>query len=273
MIQLLCSVRGCGLPLTETNRTFVCASGHAFDRARSGYVNLLQPQDRRAARPGDTKAAVLARRRLLDDGYAERLSETLCAFASEIRAVTVLDAGCGEGSHLGRLTASLRVEGSGVDISVDAIELAAKRHHGILWVVANADRKLPYADNSFDLVTSITARRNAPEFARVLRRGGGLFIAVPAPDDLAELRAAVQGQNDDRSRVETVTSELGEFFALAAHETVREQRELERSALLALLHATYRGLRRGAEQRVASLDRLVVTFAWDVLIFRRRDSV
>ena len=34
--------------------TQVCPRGHAFDVARSGYVNLLQPQDRRS--PGQSHA-------------------------------------------------------------------------------------------------------------------------------------------------------------------------------------------------------------------------
>ena len=34
-----------------------CDAGHAFDRARSGYVDLLQPQDSRARAPGDPPAS------------------------------------------------------------------------------------------------------------------------------------------------------------------------------------------------------------------------
>ena len=58
---LACTVRTCGLPLTRRERAYFCPSGHAFDIARSGYVNLLQPQDRRSSKPGDSKAAVEAR--------------------------------------------------------------------------------------------------------------------------------------------------------------------------------------------------------------------
>ena len=45
--MLACSVRGCGRPLEKNDRALVCARGHSYDIARSGYVNLLQPQDRR----------------------------------------------------------------------------------------------------------------------------------------------------------------------------------------------------------------------------------
>ena len=56
------------------------------------------------------------------------------------------------------------------------------------WVVANADRLLPYADRSFSVILSITARMNAGEFRRVLRDDGRLLVALPAPEDLIELR-------------------------------------------------------------------------------------
>jgi 23S rRNA (guanine745-N1)-methyltransferase len=270
VIPLLCTVRGCGLPLESGGRTLRCANDHSFDRSRSGYANLLQPQDRRSDRPGDRREAVLARRRLLEQGYAGALFEALVsATASLGPAPRVLDVGCGEGSHLGRLASRLEIEGSGVDISAAAIDLAARRFPDVTWVVANADRWLPYPDASFDLIASITARRNAPEFARVLSEGGRLFIAIPAADDLAELRLAVQGGSGERSRVETVTEEMRGHFEVASREGIRERRALEREALVDLLHATYRGLRRGDRERVAALDRLDVTFAWDVMVFQR----
>ena len=61
---LLCPVRGCHLALTREEKRVVCARGHSFDIARSGYINLLQPQERRSKNPGDTADAVAARRRL-----------------------------------------------------------------------------------------------------------------------------------------------------------------------------------------------------------------
>jgi 23S rRNA (guanine745-N1)-methyltransferase len=270
VISLLCTVRGCGLPLDEEEGTLRCLRGHSFDRARSGYANLLQPQDRRSARPGDRKEAVLARRRLLEQGYAGAILESLAALVGSLPpGARVLDVGCGEGTHLGRLASRLEIEASGIDISTAAIDLAARRYARVEWVVANADRWLPYPDGFFDVIASITARRNPPEFARVLGAGGRLFIAVPAADDLAELRAAVQGERVERSRAESVMGELSERFELASRETIRERRELDRDALVDLLHATYRGLRRGDRQRVAALERLEVTFGWDVMVFRR----
>ena len=161
--------------------------GHCFDIARSGYINLLQPQDKRSRDPGDAAEAIAARRRLLDAGTGTALLEALYAliagFGLPPRA-RALDIGSGEGSLLGALAARFDLEAAGVDLSARAVELAARRHPGVLWLVANADRGLPFADGSLDLVLSITARRSPAECARVLAPGGRLVVAVPAPDDL-----------------------------------------------------------------------------------------
>ena len=81
----------------------------------------------------------------------------------------------------------------GIDLSVAAADYAARHHPGITWVVANADRGLPLLESSTDLVLSIHARRNPGECARILRPGGQLLVAVPAENDLLELRTALQG--------------------------------------------------------------------------------
>ena len=52
--MLLCPVRDCRMALPREERRLLCPRGHSFDVARSGYINLLQPQDRRSKRPGDT---------------------------------------------------------------------------------------------------------------------------------------------------------------------------------------------------------------------------
>ncbi len=99
---LLCTVRGCGQPLRRGGGSWSCARGHSFDVAKRGYVNLLQPQDRRSLEAGDSAAVVAARRRLAAAGYDREL---IVALAEELRGLPggrlrLLDVGCGEGSLL-----------------------------------------------------------------------------------------------------------------------------------------------------------------------------
>src|SRR5689334_9497650 len=99
-VQFLCPVRSCHAPLAREERRYVCSNAHSFDVARSGYVNLLQPQDRKSKTPGDTNEAALARRRFLDRGFVEPLTQAIVALAPMNAGQTLLEAGCGEGHHL-----------------------------------------------------------------------------------------------------------------------------------------------------------------------------
>jgi 23S rRNA (guanine745-N1)-methyltransferase len=182
----------------------------------------------------------------------------------------VLDVGCGDGAHLAALVARSGCEAHGLDISVAAIEAAARRHPGPAWVVANADRFLPYADASFGAVLSVTARVNAPEFRRVLREDGMLVVVVPAPDDLVELRAAVLGEGVERDRTRRVVEACAADFSLERRERLAGRAHLDAGAVADVLAASYRGLRASQRAHAAALGPLDVTLARDVLVFRRR---
>ena len=117
------------------------------------------------------------------------------------------------------------IEAHGVDLSAAAIDLAARRYPEATWIVANADRSLPYAAGAFDLVLSIDARLNPAEMRRVLKADGRLLVAVPAADDLVELRAAVLGEGSAASdRLEGAAGRLAADFALESRRTVRGTR-------------------------------------------------
>lgn len=260
-------------PSTD-GRAFVCASRHSFDVARSGYLNLLQPQDSRSRRPGDSRDALLARRRISEAGLQPPVAaEVLRELAGSVpagRVSAVLDVGCGDGSLLAALSAATPISAHGLDISVAAIELAAARRlAGATWVVANADRGVPWADSSFDCVVSVTARRNGPEFARVLAPGGFAVVAVPAEDDLIELRGALLGAGTRKDRACSVARELAPDLELVSRTTIRSSALLDPPVLHDLLAATYRGARSRESARASTLPPMTVTASRDVLIFRR----
>ncbi len=158
-------------------------------------------------------AAVAARRRLHDRGVTEPLRIAISQAVRATSSDTVLDAGCGDGFYLGGLHSETGCDAHGVDISTPAVEAAARRYPECEWVVANADRALPYADRSFHILLSITARMNAVEFRRVLRDDGRMLIALPAPDDLIELRGT------GRDRVDRTLDTFANGFRLDRSES------------------------------------------------------
>jgi 23S rRNA (guanine745-N1)-methyltransferase len=274
-IRLICPVRACGAPLASAARMIRCSAGHSFDVARSGYANLLQPQDSRSRDPGDARDAVAARRRMVDRGFADGLARCIGSML-EARGIgagaSLLDAGCGEGFHLADVCARLGADGCGVDISTPAIEIAAKRHRTLVWVVANADRVIPLANGSIDAVLSITARINRDEFARILRPGGLVLVAVAASDDLAELRDIVLGETVERDRATRIVTSLEPRFALESRERYAESLELDRAALHDLLASTYRGQRHSQRDALEGIETMRVTSSRELLLLRRIEN-
>ena len=254
--MLLCPVRNCRLALVREGRRLLCARGHSFDVARSGYVNLLQPQERRSKQPGDTAEALAARGRLHDRGVTEPLRRAIADFIAASPDDTVLDAGCGDGFYLGGLASEVGFAGHGIDISTAAIDAAARRYTACEWVVANADRLVPYADGSFTRVMSITGRMNPGEFRRVLRDDGRLLVAVSSPDDLIELRGV------GRDRVARTVATFAPGFELADQRRAATTADLDAAAVHDVLHSIYRPLQ---PQPVAAMR---VTFSLDLLLFR-----
>jgi 23S rRNA (guanine745-N1)-methyltransferase len=249
LVTLLCTVRDCRQPLARDERSFGCWRGHTFDIARSGYVNLLQPQERRSKTPGDSAEAVAARRRFLDRGFADPLRARITELVTPLAPASILDVGCGEGYYLGALAAATGAESHGIDISTAAIDAAAKRYRDCSWVVGNADRFLPYEEQSFSLVLSITGRMNADELHRVLAPDGSLLVAISAPEDLAELRGA-----SNRDRVARTVETFANGFKLVDQTRIATVAELDDEAARDILVATYRPRDASARHVTLALD-------------------
>lgn len=174
----------------DKGRSLACASGHRFDLAREGYVNLLPANRKRSRAPGDSVEMIAARGRIHD---AELYRPLATALVEELRASTTgietaLDLGCGEAYYSQALLQAfpgLRLYG--IDISKSAVRLAARRCRAGHFAVASAF-DVPLPDASLDLVVSVFAPTDDTELQRLLDPGGLYLKVVPAPQHLWELR-------------------------------------------------------------------------------------
>ncbi len=229
-MSLICPL--CRGALTSTEKTYRCARGHSFDRAREGYLSLLHGQQKGEGR-GDSKAMILARDRVHRAGVFDPLVAALDALSFDTPPRSLLELGCGEGFFLGHLVRSRNIATSyGLDLSVDAVKLAAKTLRQSLILRADLLQPLPFADGSLDLVQSIFAPRPLAEIKRVLRPGGHALFVHPEAGHWQEIRAFLPLAKIGDEKLPA--SEL-EGFVPVASVPVKEPRELNHAQLVDLV--------------------------------------
>lgn len=188
--RILCPL--CRLPLDRQPKVWRCASGHDFDVARDGYVNLLPVQHKHSREPGDRPEMITARREFLEAGHYAPLRDAAVACIAALDAKSsLLDIGCGEGYYTRGFASVIPSEVIGLDIAKPAVQMAAKRQrHGVTWLVGSG-ALLPLADGAVDIVTTLFTPLHVAEIARVLATGGHVLIATPAADHLIGVRAGL----------------------------------------------------------------------------------
>lgn len=275
--QLRCTVRNCPNVLVRNDRGLTCDSGHHFDQAKEGYWNLLQPQDRKSKNPGDAESAVLARHRWLGRGHHAGLIEALepwvasCSETESHQSPRTLDLGCGEGSFGSALFAEEADGFCGIDLSKRAIKLASRAWPDATWVLANADRFLPAANESVDRIISLFGRRPVAEIGRVLSKGGTCIVAVPGEEDLIELREQAQETGHRRSRWEMVVEEMAAVgLKCVAQQQWKHTARLQPDAVADAMAMTYRAVRHSQASRLDAITTAIgVTMSADLVMFRR----
>jgi ubiquinone/menaquinone biosynthesis C-methylase UbiE len=139
-----------------------------------------------------------------DENHSSRLYNEFLEVPSMIKAVgnikgkKLLDVGCGAGVHIQHYLKK-EAKCSGIDISETLIKLARKRCPEVDFEVGSM-LKLPYKDNSFDVVTMSLAlhyvdniKTVLEEVNRVLKKGGLFYYST---DSLAYLIAERYEDND-----------------------------------------------------------------------------
>jgi 23S rRNA (guanine745-N1)-methyltransferase len=244
VIAILCPL--CRLPLGIEPKAWRCAQNHSFDVAREGYVNLLPVQHKKTRDPGDSAEMLAARRAFLEAGHYAPLRDAMLALLAPLAPRSLVDIGCGEGWYTTAL-ATVAADTAGIDIARTAIQLAAKRHRGITWLVASG-AQLPVADASVDVVTSIFTQLHAAQIHRALAPAGHVLVVTPAADHLLSVRAALFEEVRDYA-ADKFLAELAPQFELQTRHEVRFDLALDRIALGQLLTMTPYAWRAKPEKR------------------------
>lgn len=276
--QIICPI--CATQFVAIERALLCAHRHSFDLAKEGYVNFL-----RKPLPGDTKEMLRARRDFFAQNHYLPLSEAISELIhtnlqehTPAEPLVICDAGCGEGYYLSRLQSLLAkqprlISYLGLDISKEAVRMAAKRCRDAFFVVANLKERLPLADASLHIILNIFAPRNPAEFARVLAPGGLLLVVIPAPTHLQTLRDTLhllQIEENKQQHVITQFTAQGQF-CLETITPVQYELHLQGDEIAQLVTMTpnYWHMTAEARQAMAQMVEIRTEVACVCLAFRR----
>lgn len=267
----------CSAPLEREETRWLCPTGHSFDRAAAGYVNLLPANRKHSKDPGDDKDMVAARAAFLDKGYYQPLRDTLCRAAAEYAVnfpdPVLVDSGCGEGYYTAGLFQALTQEElvpqiAGVDLSRAALRRAAKRLPQGEFAVASAYR-LPLANASADVLVNVFSPLAIEEFARVLRPFGLFCYAVPSARHLWEMKQVLYSHPYENP---VKREEYSGFIWRAVKEiryTVNLKSGGDITALFSMTPYAWKTPREGAA-RLKSLDQLDCEIGFDLHLYQRR---
>ncbi len=269
---MLFSCPKCKGILSKKGNSCVCPSGHSYDAARSGYVNLLPPSG--ASIHGDNREMVVARRDFLNTGHYLPLAERIAELAVKHipTGSNVVDVGCGEGYYTEIIEKALSDKDrdtrfAAFDISKDAVRLAAGRCKNVTFAVASAYH-VPASDGSFDAVINMFSPLAPEEMRRILNTGGTFIIAFPAEEHLFGLKAAIY---DTPYKNTPLPTELSGFRLLECERVRYEMKLSDKEEIKALFMMTpyaYRTSSVGRE-RVLSLESLTTEADFYICVYEK----
>ncbi len=274
MSIFLCPV--CGEKLDLLEKTYRCRNNHCFDKAKSGYVNLLLSKHIGKTVHGDNKLMVQARRDFLNKGYyfplCQKICETVVRYSEN--GTVIIDAGCGEGYYTSAVKKSLdesfiNSEIYGIDISKTAVDYAAKSNKGINYAAASVFH-IPVTDCSCDTLITLFAPYCGEEYRRVLKNNGIMIMAIPSENHLWELKKAVY---DTPYKNEVKPYELGGFDFLGSERVsfgmhIESQEDVQ--SLFSMTPYYYRtGIKE--QERLSKLDNIDIQADFEVLTYRKKE--
>jgi len=230
----------------------VCTSNHSFDIAKQGYVNMLTNN----ATSKYSKSLFESRKAVIDSGIYDAVEGRIGELISS--AKTVLDTGCGEGSHLARIMNDRdHGIGVGIDIAKEGILAAARHYPKQIWCVGDL-AKSPFAQASFDAILNILSPANYEEFKRLLTPNGYLVKVVPQSGYLRELRAQLYADsNKETYSNEQIVARFQDSFREVNVERVTYTLPLSEELVPALLEMTPMGWHK-AEQTAVELNEITI---------------
>jgi 23S rRNA (guanine745-N1)-methyltransferase len=271
----------CSSPMRIVDlKSIICTNNHNFDIAKQGYVNFMT----RSLLTRYDKELFESRKIIVENRFFEPLHKMISEWIkSEVRldekTVKILDAGCGEGSHLFSIKHKIssnstdEILGVGIDIAKEGILVAAKNYSNMIWCVADLANS-PFKDNVFDVVLNILSPANYREFQRLLNHNGIVIKVIPQRGYLKELREVLFDEPNKQSYSnQDIVGRFKANFETVDTFQLSYSIALSRSLIPALIRMTPLSWATSAEKVQALLNRNLseITIDLDILVGKNQN--
>ena len=145
----------------------------------------------------------------------EDFKKAINKYISNPQGMKLVDVGCDEGKEVALLS-KLGFNVEGVDIEPEFIKRAKKRLPALKFKKGDAEKKLPYKANTFDVVFSSNTlcytnlNKSIPELIRILKRDG--FLIISLDKRMVDLRSKDIMQKEDIRQAKKLIKEKAKLL-------------------------------------------------------------
>lgn len=225
----------------EKDTNFICQNGHAFNIAKQGYIHFLH----KAFPSSYDKTLFHSRQIILNEtslykGVTEEIAKMIDTYVNK-QHPTVIDMGCGEGSHLAHIRekASSEVVGIGFDISKDAIIAATNYNDIVLTSVADI-AAVPLKESIADVIINVLSPSNYKEFNRITHDKGLIIKVIPNTAYLQEIRNELFNNDEEEQTYsnEAVIDRFHEMYDVVAEKRIQGKYDIDHDTLQHIFNMT-----------------------------------
>jgi 23S rRNA (guanine745-N1)-methyltransferase len=258
-------------------QSLVCSNRHCFDIAKQGYINLFY----RANKTKYEKKIFECRRIISRSGFFDPLYAVVSGIIiNQLRnneSASILDAGCGEGSHLINIQEQIFQKRSnpllavGIDISKEGVGIAAAEYSNAAWCVADI-ANCPFANHRFNFILNILSPANYSEFQRMVAVDGMVIKVIPEQGYLKELREIFyEGSEKHAYSNELTLNHFKQQFKETDVKCIRYQVNLSEPLIEPLIGMTPLswGTSRERLQKVQEMNLQQVTMDFKILVGKK----
>ena len=258
-MDILCPV--CKNKLEAFGRSYRCNSGHNFDVAKEGYLNLNLKSSRNT---GDNPEMIKARKNFLEKGYYSFLKDEVNKLLKEDDSL--VDLACGEGYYTKDFICKDKI---GIDLSKSGLKIASKNDKSTLYLL-NSIFHDPLADKCADKVITIFAPIAQDEICRILKDDGRFILVRPDRCHLYELKKAIYDKPYLNEEKDVVIKGLIRERQIAIEKTMKVEKPYIEDLFMMTPYVNTTSSKD--KEKLKAIEELEISFCFLIDVFKKADD-